>query len=75
MSPLQRIATAMRAGEDPSWADMAWTVETTEALLAALEATLAAWRWEADQGDGIDERHVSAYEAARAAIAKARGES
>lgn len=42
-------------------------------LLAALKGALAAWKWEADQGDGIDERRAAVYEVACRAIARAEG--
>lgn len=47
--------------------------EKSEALASVLDEVLTAWRYEADQGDGIDERHVDIYENARQELCAFRG--
>lgn len=42
-------------------------------LLASLKEVLAAWIYEAKQGDGILEEHGPVYTRAKALIAKAEG--
>lgn len=42
-------------------------------LLTALKEVLAAWTYEANQGDGIDEEHDSIYEKAKKLILKIEG--
>jgi hypothetical protein len=44
-------------------------------LLASLEAVLAAWRRDADDGDGVREGDAGVYEAARELIADCKGSS
>jgi hypothetical protein len=66
--------TGRSAHEDPSDEDAALIAAAPE-LLDALARVLFAWKYDADQGDGICEEHLPVYERARAAIAKARGES
>lgn len=43
-------------------------------LLNSLKEVLAAWTYEANQGDGIDEEHDSIYEKAKKLIAKTEGD-
>lgn len=63
------IAGAVRTEAD------AHLISASKDLYAALEKVLEAYLYEARQGDGVMEEFAPRVDAARAALAKARGES
>lgn len=71
-----RVARAMtpEGGPDITDEEVADKAEALKAQLAeareVLRIVLAAWTWEANQGDGIQEGHAEDYERARAFLAK-----